>query len=206
MDQSSYSELDWMSRIMHGTEYWGRGLIVPCGRDGTVRNFAYGSINILRKTRWESPKILRYILKRGRGPLKISRGGMGYDLPDIGVLRNMFVFPIVKNQFDRPTVHLRGIRMFVNLDVCSMPLTFEEKPSVCETLKKTTFLSIVPTNLNFIIILFTNPRITYHQLERSLPYTWVQKGRGGVVSFIRKGMRCDWGDLWWNAASTIHQA
>ena len=36
MDQSSNSELDWMSRVMHGTEYWGRGLIVPCGRDGTI--------------------------------------------------------------------------------------------------------------------------------------------------------------------------
>ena len=39
MDQLSNSELDWMSTVMHGTEYWGRGLIVPCGRDGTVRQW-----------------------------------------------------------------------------------------------------------------------------------------------------------------------
>ena len=39
MDQSSNSGLDWMSTVMHGAEYWGRGLIVPCGRDGTVRQW-----------------------------------------------------------------------------------------------------------------------------------------------------------------------
>ena len=28
--------IDWMSTVMHGTEYWRRSLIIPCSRDGTV--------------------------------------------------------------------------------------------------------------------------------------------------------------------------
>ena len=44
MDQSSNSEVNWMSTVMQGTEYWGRGLIVPCVRS----NFnAIGYENVL---------------------------------------------------------------------------------------------------------------------------------------------------------------
>ena len=57
MDQSSNSELDWMFTVMHETEYWRRGLIVPCGRNGTVtkRHFSPCSLQVIFRVITSSP-------------------------------------------------------------------------------------------------------------------------------------------------------